>query len=225
MRRRNKLILEFTEFNAMRLNSDSAVMSMHVDDPSLSINAFDKHQNAIRDAISRLDGLMKNIYNSTGFKGLKAKLSLDNQNLQSLKILRIVNSNNVNYNIYISFNINDVEYWGVIKNVLDRDPEFNSEVFKDFDLLQTKEWVIKIKGLIVKTIKSWLRVENGKYRLINDNITCYSVETGRMVCIEQGTEIDVIRSYDNKIVIKYNNEYYNLLNNNFVYFNFWFEKL
>ena len=44
MKRRNKLILEFTEFNLQRMNPDSVQASMHVDDPQLSINSFDKHQ-------------------------------------------------------------------------------------------------------------------------------------------------------------------------------------
>ena len=47
MKRRNKLILEFTEFNLQRFNADSAQASVHVDDPKLSIDAFDKHQDKI----------------------------------------------------------------------------------------------------------------------------------------------------------------------------------
>jgi hypothetical protein len=221
----NHLILEFTEFNLGRMNSDSAIMSLQVDDPQLSVNAFDKADNAIRDAIATLNGLMKSLSNSSGYRGLKSKLGLEQQRMQSLKLIRIVNSNNINYDIYISFFISDTEYWGVIKNILNPDPEFYSEVFKDTNLLQTKEWVIRTKGLVIKTIKAWLKVEKGTYKLINDHIFCNSEETGRMTKIEEGSEVQVVRSFDNKIIIRYNNDYYNLVNYNYIYFNFWFERI
>jgi hypothetical protein len=57
MKRRNKLILEFTEFNLQRLNPDSAQASIHVDDPQLSTNAFDKHEDKLRAAMSRIDDI------------------------------------------------------------------------------------------------------------------------------------------------------------------------
>ena len=84
---------------------------------------------------------------------------------------------------------------------------------------------IKIKGLVVKTIKTWLKPEPGKYKLINDEVLCYSIETGRQLKMEKGIEIDVVRPYDNKIVIRHESETYNLVGDNFIYFNWWFEKI
>ena len=144
MKSKNKLILEFTEFNALRANPDSAAMSVSVSNPELSINAFDRHEDVIRAATAKLNGLMKSLSNSPQFGILKSRLSLDEQNITSMKILRITTSNSINYNIYIQFTIKDEEYWGVVQNILDKDPTFKSEVFKDTDLVLTKEWVIKI---------------------------------------------------------------------------------
>ena len=73
-------------------------------------------------------------------------------------------------------------------------------------------------------MKKWLRPEEGIYTLQNDHVICYSVDTGKMSQIEKGSEVEVIRSYDNKILIKYENDFYNLVNDNFIYFNWWFEK-
>jgi len=221
----NKLILEFTEFNAQRLNPDSAQMAVHVDNPQLSVNAFDKHEDGIRAGMSRINNILHSLSNSSSFRTLKSKLSLEDQKLQSLKILRIVNANNINFDVFISFKIDDDEYFGVIQNILDRNPIFKSEVFKDFDLVQSKEWIIRTKGLIIKTIKSWLLPEEGKYKLINDYVNCYSTETGRALRLEKDSEVELVRAYDNKIVIKFKNEYFNLVNNNFIYFNYWFEKI
>ena len=225
MKRRNKLILEFTEFNMQRLNPDSVQASMHVDDPSLSINAFDKHQDAIRQAMSRVNDILWNLNGSNAYSALRGKLALEDQDIKSMKILRITKVNGIDYDVYITFVIGDNEYWGVINGILTSSPELESEVFKDYDLYQAKELVIKIKGLVVKTIKTWLKPEPGKYKLINDEVLCYSIETGRQLKMEKGIEIDVVRPYDNKIVIRHESETYNLVGDNFIYFNWWFEKI
>lgn len=218
-------INETSEFNFQRTNPDSGNMAVHVDNPELSTNAFDKHENSIRDATSRLTGLLKTLSNTPQFAILKSRLTLEQQDIKSMRIIRIVSSNSINYDIYVSFTIQEQNYWGVVKNILDDEPSFTSEVFKNTDLVLTKEWVIKIKGLIIKILKRWLTPENGNYKLVNDIAHCISVETGKLLSIENGTEIEVIRSHDNKIVIKYNSQYYNLVNDNYVYFNYWFVKL
>jgi len=223
--KRNKLILEFTEFNANRMNSDSAQMAVNVDNPQLSINAFDKHEDGIRAGISRINNILHSLSNTASFRALKSKFSLEQQQIQKLKVLRIVAADNVNYDAYLSFVIDEQEYFGLIENILSSNSTFKSEVFKDFDLVQSKEWVIRTKGLIIKTVKKWLQPEEGKYKLINTDITCYSVDTGRMARLEKDVEVEVVRAFDNKIVIKYNNDYYNLVNDNFIYFNYWFDRI
>ena len=225
MKRRNKLILEFTEFNLQRFNDTSAQASVHVDDPQLSINAFDKHLDGIRAAMSRIDDIMGRLSDTGAYRNLRSKLALDNQNIKDLKILRIIKVNNISYDAYISFVIQDEVYWGNVENVLSASPVLKSEVFKDQELLQAKEWVIKIKGLIIKTIKEWLKPEPGVYRLLKDEVICYSVETGRQLSMEQGIEIEVIRTHSDRIIISHDNETYNLVGDNYVYFNWWFEKI
>jgi len=224
MKRRNKLILEFSEFNLQRMNPDSVQSSVHVDDPQLSTNAFDKAQDGIRQAMARVNDILYNLSGTNVYKNLRSKLALENQDIKSIKIQRIVKSNNINYDAYITFVIDGNEYWGVINN-LTVNPELESEVFKDFDLHQSKEWVIKIRGLIIKVIKKWLKPDPGMYKLLNNEITCYSTETGKMLRMEKGIEIEVVRAHENKIIIKHENDYYNLIGDNYVYFNWWFQKL
>lgn len=223
--KRSKLILEFTEFNAMRLNPDSAQMGVHVDNPQLSINAFDRHEDAIRAGMSRINMILQTLSNSSTYRSLKSKFGLEDQQISSMKIQRISKESDLKYNAYIEFVIDEKGYYGVILDLLSRNPDFNSEVFKDHDLVQTKEWIIRTKGLVIKTLKTWMRPEEGKYKLINDEIVCYSVEKGEILKGEKGLEIEVIRSLEDKILIKHQNEFYNLVNDNFVYFNYWFEKV
>ena len=224
MKPKNKLILEFTEFNLQRMNPDSARASVHVDDPSLSTNAFDKHEDGIRQAMARVNDILYNLSGTNAYRNLRGRLALEQQDIQSMKIIRILKVNNINYDVYISFNISDKEYWGVISNI-NNSPELKSEVFKDLDLYQSKEWVVKIKGLIIKTVKSWLKPEPGMYKLLNDEVICYSTETGKMLKMDKGIEIELIRSYDDKIIIKHGSDYYNLVGDNYIYFNWWFEKI
>jgi hypothetical protein len=225
MKSRNKLILEFTEFNLQRLNSDSITPATQVDSPQLSINAFDKHQDVIRQAMSRINGILYNLKGTSAYSDLRSRLTLEDQDIQSMKILRIVKSNSINYDVYISFIINEEEYWGKVSNINSVEPKLTSEVFKDFDLLQPKEWVIKTRGLIIKTIKAWLRPDPGTYRLLNDEVICYSVDTGKQLKMNKGIEVELVRSHENKIIINYENENYNLVGDNFIYFNWWFEKI
>lgn len=222
---RNNLILEFTEFNLQRFNSDSVQVATHVDNPQLSTNAFDKHQDVIRQAMSRIDDILFNIKGTSSYSTLRSKLSIEQQDIQKIKIQRINKNNGVHYDVYLTITIQDKEYWGKIVNILGPDTKLQSEVFKDYELYQPKEWVIKTKGVIINTIKAWLKPEPGKYRLLNDEVICYSVNTGKQLRMINNIEVELIRSYDNRIVIKHENDYYNLVDDNYIYFNWWFEKI
>ena len=222
MKRSKNLILEFSEFNLQRLNPDSAQTSIHVDDPQLSINAFDKHEDIVRNAISKLGTLTKSLQNTTAYRSLRSKLSLDDQDISNLKIIRIVKTTSYKYDVYLSFKIDEDEYWGVITDIISN-PEFKSEVFKDFDLLQTKEWVIKTKGLIIKAIKNWLKPQFGKFKLVNDEVICYSNKTGKQLVLPRNSIIEVSKSYDNRLIFEYDGDFYTITGDNFVYFNWWFE--
>lgn len=220
-----KLILEFTEFQANRMNPDSAQMSIQVDNPSLSINAFDKHEDAIRNGISRINTILHALSGSAAYRSLKSKLILDEQKITSMKVLRLVDTDSVNWDAYISFVIGEEEYYGHIKNLLSEEPHIKSEVFKDFDLVQSKEWVLRTRGLLLKAVLEWLHPEDGIYQLLNDFIICTDNMTGNLMKLEKGSKVEVVNSYDHKIIIRYNDKHYTLVNKNFVYFNYWFLKV
>jgi hypothetical protein len=226
MKKRLRLILEFSEFNAQRFNSDNTSVSVGTtQDPSLSINAFDRHEDSIRVGMSRINNIMKSLSNTSAYRNLKSKLTFENQKPSSLKILRIIPSN-VDYNVYLTFIINEVEYDGVIKNILSKNPELTSNVFKTDSLVQNEEWQIRLKGLIINSFKKFIDISKGEYKVINDKIICYNVKTGAIKVIPKGSLVEVIRTMinENKIVIKHDNEVYNLTKDNFIYFNYWFEK-
>lgn len=219
-----EFIRESSEFNLQRMNSDSVRPSVHVDNPSLSTNAFDKHQDIVRQAISRIGDISKSVYGSPSLTNLKGVLSLKDQNITKLRIKRVIKSEGLNYNAYISFNIGDQEYWGVVKNIF-TNPEIKSEAFSDTDLILSKEWVVKTKGIILKLLKKWFMPQFGRYKLISDDIKCFSQETGKMVNLKLGSEIEILKSYDNQILFKFEGENYSLKGDDFVYFNWRFDQV
>lgn len=224
MKRKTKhLILEYTEFNAMRLNQDTAIPGVAADDKPLSQNAFDKHEDILRQGIAKLSGINQTLTGSTSFRSLKSKISLDEQDVVQLKVLRIVR-NNIDYDVYISFVIGEVEYWGVIKDILGNQ-YFESEVFKDVNLFQTKEWVIRLKGFIIKSILNFLKPQFGKFKLVNKEVICYSLETGKLLKMIKDQEIEVLKSYNNQIIFEYQGDKYLLTGDNFIYFNWWFDPI
>ena len=216
------LILETSEFNFQRMSPDSVQAAGQVDDPALSINAFDKHQDLVRQATAIIGQLQGAMMGSAAYRTLKSKLSLEDQEIKSLKIVRIVKNQNLNYDVYVSFIIDEQEYWGVVKDITGN-TEFKSEVFKDHDLIQTKEWVIKLKGLMIKNIKSFLKPQFGMFKALKEDIICYSQINGKMLTIPKDAEIEVLKSYNDRIIFKYKNDQYSLTGDNFIYFNWWFE--
>lgn len=223
---KNKLILEFTEFNNLRLNSDNFGLGQpNVDDPNLSLNAFDKHQDGIRQAMSKINDILYSLKGTSAFTSLRSKMLLEDQDITGIRIQRIIKSNTLNYDVYLVLNVGDNEYWGVIYNILGINTYFNSEIFNDYDLIQTKEWVIKIKGLVIKTIKKWLIPDVGFYILNKDSINLYSINTSKPLILYKGNTVELIRSNIDDVTIKYEDDYFNLVGDNFVYFNWWFEKV
>ena len=222
MEKRKRLILEWTEFSLQRFNTNSPTGYPNVDDPQLSIDAFDKHQDSIRQALSRISDILVNIKSSSDYANIRGAMGLEEQDVQKLKILKIIKNNEVTYDVYVAFTISDVEYWGKISDILSRHPKLSSELFKDNNLLQPKEWVVKISGLIIKSIKEWLYIESGNYLLINDYITCYNTVTGEPITLTKDTKIEVVRNFDDKVFFKYNNNTYYIKGDGYVYFNWWF---
>lgn len=221
----NRLIKEFTEFNAQRMGSDSIPMAMHVDNPELSMDSFDKNMDNIRSSSIRLNGILNTLSNTGGVFNVNKDRVEDGLNIKSLKILRMYVSNDINLDIFISFVIFDKEYYGVIKNFMDDAPVVHSEAFRDPRILASREWIIKVKGLLIKAIRQWMIVEPGKYQSLK-NIECIKEDTGEFVELKEKTKFDVIRNFDDtKIIINVNGTDCSLSGMNFFYFNYWFKRI
>src|ERR1035437_2635760 len=199
-RRKGKyLILEVSEFSTPGLNG-GAIAPSTTNDPSLSFDAFDKNQDLIRQANAKLNSIMGGVMNTATWGSLRKAMMADRQELTALKILRILPNNASDWDVYIEFIIDEKEYWGVIRSISTRDPQLTSEVFKDNQALNiTKEWIIRTKGVILKTIKKFLTPNSGEWRSLKEiNVT--DVNTGESKTLDSGTTIKVERTFDNKVI-------------------------
>ena len=220
------LINEFSEFNLQKFNSDNTSVSIGLtSDRSLSVDAFDRHEDALRVGFSRLNNIMKSLSNTSAYKNLKSKLTFEHQQPSSLKILRII-PNNTDYYIYLTFNINGNEYNGVIQNIF-TNIKFITNAYQDENLTQSDEWRIRLKGIIIESFTQFLKIDPGKYKVLNKTIRCFNNVTGNIKTLKEGDLVEVIKTLinENKIIIKHDNELFNLIKDDFIYFNYWFEKI
>jgi hypothetical protein len=114
------------------------------------------NKDAIRQSMSRINDIMHGLKGTTAYKS-PSKLALEDQDIKDI-YKRIVKSN-VDYDIYLK--LTRRRRGGIIEDITGLNTEFTSELFKDFDLYQPKEWIIKTKGLVIKTIKTWLKPKPG----------------------------------------------------------------
>jgi hypothetical protein len=215
------LITEMTEFNLQRMGTDNTPMAVHVDNPELSADAYDKNIDIKRQANVRLNNILHNVFMSGGDHKTADRRIIEDQEFTNLKVLRMV-IDNVNITIYFSFIIQEKEYFGVIKKFDTENPDFDCECFRDNELYQNKEWQIRIKGLVIKILEQWMAVESGEYKALKD-VEAYNTERGTLNMIKAGSTIEVLRSSYEDIVISVNNETFTIKGKNYYFFNYYFE--
>jgi hypothetical protein len=218
-----KLILEFTEFNAMRLGNDSVPQSTHVDNPSLSLGSYNRFQANVANSVNRLSDIFKKIsLTTTGFS-MKNGDTIEIKDIKNLKVLRIFPKNDIKYNIYISFELNKKEYFGIIKDIFNN-PQFSCELFTDREYMLSRELIIRIKGNIIKAIKKWLDIKQGKYILLKE-LNVKDKYKGYIILIKPNEIVNVVNTNSDNLIIEYDNNHYIIDGKNFLYFNYYFKPI
>lgn len=208
------LILEYNEFTG------KIQQNLPATDRGLSLNTFDVFKNDVTQAMIRLNLLMSNAL--AGSKETNGYVT--EQVPTDLKVLRIFKNDSFGLNLYFSFVINNIEYFGMIENINRPNTVFKTEAFRSPNLEQTREWQIRIKGIILKTIKEWFSPERGKYIALKD-ITCLSTTTGKELIIEKNRKVEVIGSSENTIYVLFNNIKAAITDEDYYYFNYYFNKI
>lgn len=238
------LILEYSEFNQYQLGIDSVnplgpAYGFAID-PGLSIYGTDQDSPYV-DYYSRNAGSMNRLSSitksSSRMTDTQIKLKSDDfiediDKYSGFKILRIFRNESLYIDVYISFMFEDEEFFGVfnnynqpyVKNML------KSEMFKrpDFDYIN-HEYILKVSNYIRNKLDNWFRPEEGIYKCLKDDCHVRN-KMGQNVKLKQNSTYNIIGSSINKdskpyVIIIINDEEYRLVNNDYYYFNYWFEKI
>jgi hypothetical protein len=155
----------------------------------------------------------------------------DINEIDNLKILRINKNENLKLNIYISFEIEDIEYFGVYKNFNHINPDkLKCELFTDPDHYYIDEpYVIKMDNYLRNILNKWFVPEKGEYVNLNNNLRCRN-NMGENIHIKLKSVINVTMTGTDKdgdpyIKFKLNDEQYVINKNDYYFFKYWFDNI
>jgi hypothetical protein len=189
------------------------------------MDGFSKYDANLRNSLSRLNQMYTNINRSNTAFNLRSGDVIEISDLVNIKILRIFPKYDIYLNVYFSFEIDEKEYYGYIDMINSPNPTVHSEIFRDINIQGGKEWGIRIKGNLIKSIKNWMNPQMGDYSTLKD-IDVYSENTGELCLIKQDSIIKLIRIVgEDCILINYVDVDYILKGKNYYYFNYYFSSI
>lgn len=159
----------------------------HVDDHNLSVDGYDRFVLNQKSMVDRLNHMM-------GYLFGKNNVSLefgaeDLEGIKSLKILRMHRNESGTLDIFISFVIEEEEYYGVFWGYGGQmKPEFVSEIQRLPALQFAKDKYARLQGWILKTIEKWFEDLDGSYRLLADQLSAYD-NMGKEYVLKKGCNV------------------------------------
>jgi len=237
----NFMLTESTEFATQELGQLSnplvpgygfakdPTMSIYSDDSSPYVDNYAKASQVVCD----LNRILMNLYGEIGnAMSMKADLFLDDiEEYQNLKILRIFINPLYKIDVFISYNFMEEEFFGVFRNFNGiNKPKFDSDLFSDprFRYIN-KEYYIKLNNYFYKIIYNWFIPTPDDYLVLNQGLETKNV-MGDIVVIPENSKI-YVKGYntdpdnDPFLMIKYKNEIYKIIKNNYYYFKYYVKKL
>lgn len=207
-------------------------------DPSLSY--YNYQDSPYTDFYARQSGLIanlaqvtKNIRNQSNsiYKDYDPFLE-DIDLFKNIKILRIFENNNLKLDVFISFNYDNNEYFGALKNFngLSK-PKFESELFyePEYQYRFDSEYKLKLSNFFYKKLEKWFIPEKGFYKNLKPNNRIKDT-MGKLYEMKNEQIIEVLGyniSNDNNpyLIIKVKDKTYHIENNDYYYFKWRFEKM
>jgi hypothetical protein len=240
----DNIIKEYSEFNQYQLGIDvqnpfgpSYGWSI---DPGLSIYGTDQDSPYV-DYYSRLGGSIARLMNiskkslsdidKTVYKQQHDLFVSDLDSFSKFKILRIFKNHSLYLDIFISFNFEDDEFFGVFKNFnWSNDIEFKTELYEDprFQYIDFN-YKLKLTHYVKNKLDNWFKPSPGVYRNLKKDCPIID-DMGVKKFLKEQKVVEVLGSVDDKngnphITLYYNKNKYYIKNNDYFFFNYWFEKI
>jgi len=237
-------ILEYSEFNQYQLGIDTynpygpdygfAV------DPGLSIYGTDQdspytdYYNRKGGAINRLSAIATSSLNDIeqSIANSKHDPFIDDVDLYTdYKILRIFRNESNHLNVYISFNFDNEEFFGVYKNYnWYSKSTLTSEIYSDVRYsYMNKEYRLKLSNYIIKILDNWFRPDKDLYKNLKKDCRVKD-EMGNIVYLKLNSivnvkGVDIEKDGQSYIILKQNDKKYFIYGNDYFFFNYWFEPI
>jgi hypothetical protein len=205
-------------------------------DPSVSI--FSQQDSPYVDAYGRSSGLVaqlnriqKSIWSQQDFSYTKADKFVEDINLfDNLKILRLNENYQNSIDVFISFEYDEREFFGVYKNFngLDK-PKLISDFTTDPECMSflTPEYFLKMSNYFYKVLDNWFKPQKGFYtNLKADNPV--KDQFGSIVKLKKGILVEVIgynvdKDDDYYVHLKIKDNDYYIYKNDYFWFKYRFE--
>lgn len=206
----------------------SSIYNHQINDYSLSSDPSDRFTANMKSGIFRLTSVIKTFMDTgmlqTGEEGEFADLSL----LAEFKILRMFKNVNFLLDIYVSFVINEIEYYGVFKDFGGiKKPEFKSEI--QLDPEYNKNFFIKLEGTLLRALDKFFTPKKGVYTCTENVPVQDKYGVKHIIKKDMSVKVeDVLNDEDNsyiKLDVKVDrntNETFFLKGLDYYYFNYWF---
>lgn len=238
------LILEYSEFNQYQLGID--VQNPlgpgygFATQPDLSIYGQDQdspytdYYSRKGGSVSRLAAISKSSLSDIDKSILMAKRDPfleDLDNYSNFKILRMFKNDSYHLDIYISFNFEDDEFFGVFKSFdwVD-EPNFHTEMYSDPRFFYIdKEYKLKLSKYLENVLNKWFRPKKEKYKVLKEDCPVKD-DMGTLKFLKKNSIIrikGVDYEKDGKpyIIMKQKDNRYYLKNSDYYFFNYWFEEI
>lgn len=241
-----QLLLESSEFNQYQMGLDNAFQSFGpgygiASDPGLSIYSPDSNPYVdmyARNAgtTSRLMQIIKQVSREMAddhiFNRKTDRFLEDIDEFKNIKILRIFANENLKLNVYISFDFNDKDYFGVYRNFNSshQKPTLDTELLADPAMTYIdKEYYFKLNQYLYKIIYNWFIPTPGTYKNLKQDCLVKD-EMGQQKFLKEGKIVNV-KGYNTDennepyVVMEIEGKDFYLTGNNYFYFKYWFDSI
>lgn len=206
----------------------SSNFNHQIDDYSLSSDPSDRLSNNIKSGVFRMTSIMNDLFrNGTIDSGHESDYS-DLEKISEFKILRIFKNDIFLLDIYISFIVDEIEYYGVFKNYGGvRKHEFKSEILTSGEY--NKNFLMKLEGILIKAMERFFVPKRGMYTsmgtfIVEDKFGVkHTIKKGKSVKVEKAVS-GLDRYIHLEVDIDGEMEAFYIKNLDFYFFNYTFRE-
>lgn len=232
-------LLEGSEFNQYQFGIEPFPLGPgygFAKDPSLSI--YSDRDSPYVDYYARSAGvitdlltLIKSYQKPIDYEDIKYDHFLEDvDDFKNFKILRLNINESGFLDVFISFELQENEFFGAYKNFnWINKTKLVSELFTDprYKYIDA-DYYLKIDNYFYKILENWFKPGKGYWKLLKEKIAIRD-DFGKLHDLKEGALIKVVGVYDDEnnkpyITIKLDENNYYIDNNNYYFFKYWFEK-